>query len=344
MATIKYKENGEWVELSIGGSGGSITLDSEMSDTSTNAVSNKVIKEYVDNAVSNSGGGTGGGSIAVDDALSLESTNPVQNKVVSQYVGIRFLDANVTTENGWDKVVQLYESLSSIGAAPIIKCKMIIGTAIVLDVVIADAVKYVLLYSEGRTFYIARDQSIKTLPVTIDLDRGIDGSSWSWFLRLFFVLGMTSESGNMWAKKGNSIFPITRFTLADTSTFEVCMGNFLHTYQITEINADNIIPVTLISSKYIGVEISASVLSSSEDDPYSLSDEERERFIEMFAGNATQIVLEGDSAYYYPSVIGAEYLESDGIWVITANFAIIDKAVVIGYFVETREVLAYCIN
>lgn len=51
MATIKYKdENGEWVELSIGGSGGSITLDSEMSDTSTNAVSNKVIKEYVDNA------------------------------------------------------------------------------------------------------------------------------------------------------------------------------------------------------------------------------------------------------------------------------------------------------
>lgn len=50
MATIKYKENGEWVELSIGG-GGSITLDSEMSDTSTNAVSNKVIKEYVDGLV-----------------------------------------------------------------------------------------------------------------------------------------------------------------------------------------------------------------------------------------------------------------------------------------------------
>lgn len=53
MATIKYKdENGEWQEIAIGGGGGggSITLDSEMSDTSTNAVSNKVIKEYVDNA------------------------------------------------------------------------------------------------------------------------------------------------------------------------------------------------------------------------------------------------------------------------------------------------------
>lgn len=51
MATIKYKdENGQWQEIAIGGGGGSITLDSEMSDTSENAVSNKVIKEYVDNA------------------------------------------------------------------------------------------------------------------------------------------------------------------------------------------------------------------------------------------------------------------------------------------------------
>lgn len=65
MATIKYKdENGQWQEIAIGG-GGSITLDSEMSDTSTNAVSNKVIKEYVDNAVVNSGGGTDGGGEAL---------------------------------------------------------------------------------------------------------------------------------------------------------------------------------------------------------------------------------------------------------------------------------------
>lgn len=51
MATIKYKENGQWQEIAIGGGGGSITLDSEMSDTSTNAVSNKVIKEYVDSFI-----------------------------------------------------------------------------------------------------------------------------------------------------------------------------------------------------------------------------------------------------------------------------------------------------
>lgn len=51
MATIKYKdENGQWQEIAVGG-GGSITLDSEMSDTSTNAVSNKVIKEYVDSFI-----------------------------------------------------------------------------------------------------------------------------------------------------------------------------------------------------------------------------------------------------------------------------------------------------
>lgn len=40
-----------WELMGTGaGGGGSITLDSEMSDTSTNAVSNKVIKEYVDKA------------------------------------------------------------------------------------------------------------------------------------------------------------------------------------------------------------------------------------------------------------------------------------------------------
>lgn len=49
MATIKYKDENGWQEIAIGG-GGSITLDTEMSDTSENAVSNKVIKEYVDNA------------------------------------------------------------------------------------------------------------------------------------------------------------------------------------------------------------------------------------------------------------------------------------------------------
>ena len=50
MATIKYKDENGWQEIAIGG-GGSITLDSEMSDTSENAVSNKVIKEYVDSFI-----------------------------------------------------------------------------------------------------------------------------------------------------------------------------------------------------------------------------------------------------------------------------------------------------
>ena len=51
---LTHSENGVYVpllksEIPLGG-GGSITLDSEMSDTSENAVGNKVIKEYVDNA------------------------------------------------------------------------------------------------------------------------------------------------------------------------------------------------------------------------------------------------------------------------------------------------------
>lgn len=59
----------------------SYTFDSAMSDESVNAVQNKVIKKYIDDAIANVGGG-GGSNIVVDTEISSTSTNPVQNKVV----------------------------------------------------------------------------------------------------------------------------------------------------------------------------------------------------------------------------------------------------------------------
>jgi hypothetical protein len=48
MAVQRVKNSkGEWVVVS-GGGGGSGAVDSAMSDTSTNAVQNRVIKNYVD--------------------------------------------------------------------------------------------------------------------------------------------------------------------------------------------------------------------------------------------------------------------------------------------------------
>lgn len=48
MAVLRVKDGeGNWVVAS-GGGGGSGTVDSAMSDTSTNAVQNRVIKAYVD--------------------------------------------------------------------------------------------------------------------------------------------------------------------------------------------------------------------------------------------------------------------------------------------------------
>lgn len=50
MAVQKYRdENGGWVE--IGYSGGNNFIDGEMSDTSENAVQNKVVKAYVDGLI-----------------------------------------------------------------------------------------------------------------------------------------------------------------------------------------------------------------------------------------------------------------------------------------------------
>lgn len=64
------------------GSATSITVDSQLSDTSTNPVQNKVVKKYIDDAVANIEGGGGGSNIVVDTEMSSTSTNPVQNKVV----------------------------------------------------------------------------------------------------------------------------------------------------------------------------------------------------------------------------------------------------------------------
>ena len=48
MAVIRVQDSkGNWVVVSGGGGGGG-TVDSAMSDTSTNAVQNRVIKNYVD--------------------------------------------------------------------------------------------------------------------------------------------------------------------------------------------------------------------------------------------------------------------------------------------------------
>ena len=84
--------------VSGGSGGGSITVGSTMSSTSTNPVQNKVVYTALagkqdkltagtgisisGNTISCTVSGGGGGTVTVDSALSGTSTNPVQNKVI----------------------------------------------------------------------------------------------------------------------------------------------------------------------------------------------------------------------------------------------------------------------
>lgn len=83
--------------VSGGSGGGSITVDSTLSPTSTNPVQNKVIYSALQGKQNTLTAGTGisisgntisctvsggGGTVTVDSALSGTSTNPVQNKVI----------------------------------------------------------------------------------------------------------------------------------------------------------------------------------------------------------------------------------------------------------------------
>ncbi len=74
-------------ELRAGG--GSITVDSELSDTSTNPVQNKVIKAALDALPT--------GGVTVDSALSATSTNPIQNKAVKAALDGKASTAAATT-------------------------------------------------------------------------------------------------------------------------------------------------------------------------------------------------------------------------------------------------------
>ena len=60
-----------------------ITVDSELSATSENAIQNKAVDAAVKNLQQQIDAGGTGGSVTVDSALSTTSVNPVQNKVVT---------------------------------------------------------------------------------------------------------------------------------------------------------------------------------------------------------------------------------------------------------------------
>lgn len=49
MAKLKYKDkDGNWHVVAGGGVGGKVTVDHKVSDSSTNAVSSKAVKTYID--------------------------------------------------------------------------------------------------------------------------------------------------------------------------------------------------------------------------------------------------------------------------------------------------------
>ena len=314
-------------------------------------------KIWIDTDEEYEGGGNapsgGGGSVAVDAELSLTSENPVQNKVVSQYVGKRVVDADILNPTGWDEVVALYESLSQLGRVPIIQCKCFNSIADVLGVSTKSGEKYILLYAEGRTFYFSRNQDILSLPFTINLD-GITEREYALFSTAFFVLLITSDSGNLWAKKGGKLYPVTRLYQGLDENgdamieVEICSGNFFHTYRL-ELFESGIIPVKHISSKYAGWEIPVEALDHSENDPYMFSGDELEHLVNMFTEALTPIVLGSDFGYLYPSATMFEYYEEDDVWIAYVEFPqtqmIGSSAIVlIEYWVESKEMYAYQID
>lgn len=78
----KLNENFDKIDSKIAEVSGQTVVDSAMSESSSNPVQNKVVKQYIDSKAFNGGSG----SVTVDASMSDTSTNPVQNKIVKAYV------------------------------------------------------------------------------------------------------------------------------------------------------------------------------------------------------------------------------------------------------------------
>ena len=76
MKAITVEKVGNNYRVNPNGTAPSTPPDTEMSDVSTNAVQNKVIKSYIDEHA----------PTAPDTSMSSTSTNAVQNKVIKAYV------------------------------------------------------------------------------------------------------------------------------------------------------------------------------------------------------------------------------------------------------------------
>lgn len=88
-----------------------ITVDSELSSTSTNPVQNKVITEALQGVT----------PMTIDDALSTSSTNPVQNKVITQAIqGITPMTVDDALSTVSENPVQNKVITNAINAIPVI--------------------------------------------------------------------------------------------------------------------------------------------------------------------------------------------------------------------------------
>lgn len=143
---------------SSSGGGSSGTVDTAMSDSSTNAVQNKIIKQYVDDRV-----------VTVDDTLSDTSVNPVQNKIIKEYVDSHTSSAGVldsamsdTSANAvQNKVIKEY--VDDGGIAEIMKNGFLYETIVISD----DGLTIASTSTDGRILTEIVSSNGKTVTKTL---------------------------------------------------------------------------------------------------------------------------------------------------------------------------------
>lgn len=223
-------------------------LNSESATAALSAKQGKVLKDMINNIPS----GEGGGGNKIDVALSLSSGNPVTNTVITSNIGVRVIEMDINTSQGWQQVLNTLTSQANNYALIPVLCKLDESPAYVytLDTLGPNnTVTSLIAICNGKTYVIPSDTGAIEYPFvfTDNPSKKTDNQIRAWIKNDVWNEAVLEIDGIRYLANG-----LTQET--GYLSFKVVVGNELRTYFVYTANVGDIEAgtLTLVNTEYIG--------------------------------------------------------------------------------------------
>lgn len=280
---------------------------------------NLATKEYVDAHIGggNSGGG-GGGSASVDTELSLTSNNPVSNAEISKNIGVRVVEADIATKDGFNQVIEVLAGKGeSLGAIIPVLCLLNGQLVFVKGMGAFGGLAYLL--ADGLKRYFVTESTYCEYPFIVSDSEDKWGNN---EIAIFFYLLLNDNFPNAFndaiIELGGMRYPINSIeSKSGYVEIKTTIGNEVRTYKLAlTVDYGDLGVPTLIGTEYIGSGGGGGSTSEPELRPLyvpnlnagsTLTDEQiaynEETCQKMLNGAAMAVVTDGTISSYSDNII-----------------------------------------